>query len=689
MMIRCLARLLAGLAVLGLAATASAQDEGNRIVFGVVATEQSENVLALWEPFVEDMTRDTGYDIELRSAGDYTGVVEAMRANQVHIAWLTNRSGLEAARRANAEVFAKFIYPDGQLGYRSIIIVPANSPLQTLDDLLVCDGSIDFGFGDPLSTSGTLVPNAYVFSPRGIDPQDCFNQVTRASHESNLLTVANEQLDAATNNTTNIERLSRTRPEVLENIRIIWRSPLIQTDPIMWRTDLSAEARARIQEFFLTYGWRGDAEQRAREQAVLRELEMGGFLPATNDHFLPIQRLELIDRRASTLASIARLQADTDMNDVLREEELTALGERLAEIDTELAEVALQERAIATQEVSLAIESARAGMLANPDQNRDAVSDLVSTFLQDQGVPPPQSVQLMGNRDAEADPTLRRAFIGLLVGLLVFGLVLFVSRPPRYAPARLFTDRLIDAVIWGGFFGLLIWSFWPAEVFKFPLLGANADRMGEYLAGFARPDFTEWQTYMEQILVTIQIALWGTFFAVVLAIPLGLLGASNIAPFWIRRPVRIVMDGLRAINELVVAAVFVAAVGLGPFAGVLALAFHTAGVLGKLFSEAVESIDEGPVEGVRATGAGPMNEVTWAVVPQVIPLWASYALYRFESNTRSATILGLIGAGGIGQVLIENIRSFEYGKTAVIIGIIIIAVTLVDMLSQVLRKRLM
>ena len=141
-------------------------------------------------------------------------------------------------------------------------------------------------------------------------------------------------------------------------------------------------------------------------------------------------------------------------------------------------------------------------------------------------------------------------------------------------------------------------------------------------------------------------------------------------------------------DELVVAAIFVAAVGLGPFAGVMALALHTTGVLAKLFSEAVEAIDDGPVEGVRATGAGPMNEVVWGVIPQVIPLWASYALYRFESNTRAATILGLIGAGGIGQVLIQNIRSFEYGKTATILLIIIAAVTAVDLISQMLRKRL-
>ena len=666
-----IARILSAIVLALLAAqSVSAQQPGDRIVFGVVATEQSENVLALWEPFVEDMRRDTGYDIQLVSASDYAGVIEAMRADQVQIAWLTNASGLEASRRANAEVFAKFIYPDGQLGYRSIIIVPEDSPIQGLDDLLACDRTVNFGLGDPLSTSGTLVPQAYIFAARGIDPQSCFNQVTNASHEQNLLAVANNQLDAATNNTTNIERLQRTRPEVLQRVRTVWSSPLIQTDPIMWRLDMSPEAKRSVLEFFLTYGWRGDSDTRAREQGVLRELEMGGFLPASNEHFLPIMRLELI-------RDLAEAQSDPDLGDEER-----AL--RIAEVNAQLDELEISERIVSVRDLSANMEDARTEMIANPDGPQDQVFNLVDTFLQDQ----PRNVQGARIDRLQETGQWMRGFIGLMAGFLVFGIMFTASNPPRHAPARLLTDRVIDAAIWGGFFGLLIWSFWPAEVFKVPLLAENADRMGEYIAGFAQPDFTDWKLYLHQIVVTIQIALWGTFFAVILAIPLGLLGASNIAPAWIRVPVRWVMDGLRAINELVVAAVFVAAVGLGPFAGVLALAFHTAGVLGKLFSEAVESIDEGPVEGVRATGAGPLNEVTWAVIPQVIPLWASYGLYRFESNTRSATILGLIGAGGIGQVLIENIRSFQYGKTAVIIGIIIIAVTLVDMLSQILRKRL-
>jgi phosphonate transport system permease protein len=131
------------------------------------------------------------------------------------------------------------------------------------------------------------------------------------------------------------------------------------------------------------------------------------------------------------------------------------------------------------------------------------------------------------------------------------------------------------------------------------------------------------------------------------------------------------------------------AVGLGPFAGVMALALNTGGVLAKLFAEAVEAIDRGPVEGVRATGASRLQEIVWGVIPQVAPLWTSYALYRFESNSRSATVLGLIGAGGIGQILFDSMNSFNYALTAAISIVIVVAVTLIDLLSQTIRARLL
>jgi phosphonate transport system permease protein len=152
---------------------------------------------------------------------------------------------------------------------------------------------------------------------------------------------------------------------------------------------------------------------------------------------------------------------------------------------------------------------------------------------------------------------------------------------------------------------------------------------------------------------------------------------------------RRLMDIQRSIPDLVIGMLFIVAVGLGPFAGVMAIMINTGGVLAKLFSEAVESIDKGPVEGVRATGAAPLQEIVWGVIPQVAPLWTSYALYRFESNSRSATVLGLIGAGGIGQVLFDSLNAFNYSQASAIVIVIVVAVSLIDLLSQAIRSRLL
>jgi phosphonate transport system permease protein len=157
---------------------------------------------------------------------------------------------------------------------------------------------------------------------------------------------------------------------------------------------------------------------------------------------------------------------------------------------------------------------------------------------------------------------------------------------------------------------------------------------------------------------------------------------------WVVQPVRRLMDACRAINEIVFALLFVVAVGLGPFAGVMALFIHNTGIVSKLFSEAVESIDPRPVEGIRATGAIRLQEVIFGVVPQVMPLWTSYTLYRLETNVRSATVLGIIGAGGIGQTLYENIRSFQYAETAAIVIIIVASVMIIDIVSARIRQLL-
>jgi len=238
---------------------------------------------------------------------------------------------------------------------------------------------------------------------------------------------------------------------------------------------------------------------------------------------------------------------------------------------------------------------------------------------------------------------------------------------------------------WAVFAIVLVWAWEGADMRPLELI-RDSGNMVHFLNGFFPPDFLEWENYVEEMLITIQIAVWGTVLAVVCAVPCGILSAENIAPWWIYQPMRRAMDAARAINEIVFAMLFVVAVGLGPFAGVLALWIHTTGILAKLFSEAVEAIDPNPVEGIRATGATRLEEVIFGVIPQVLPLWISYSLYRFESNVRSATVLGIVGAGGIGMILWEVIRGFQYAETAAIVIIIVVSVSILDVISQRLRR---
>ncbi|WP_322046015.1 phosphonate ABC transporter, permease protein PhnE [Paraburkholderia sp. J67] len=240
--------------------------------------------------------------------------------------------------------------------------------------------------------------------------------------------------------------------------------------------------------------------------------------------------------------------------------------------------------------------------------------------------------------------------------------------------------------LWAIVFVLLGTAWQGADMRPLDLL-ADSSNMGTFARGFFPPDFTEWRTYAHEMWVTVAVALWGTALAIVCAVPFGLMSAHNLAPRWVLHPVRRLMDACRAINEMVFAMLFIVAVGLGPFAGVLALWVHTTGVLAKLFAEAVEAVDPRPAEGVRATGASPLDEIIYGVLPQVMPLWISYALYRFESNVRSAMVVGMVGAGGIGVVLYEEIRSFDYAQTCAVLIMVVAVVIAIDLISARLRAR--
>lgn len=263
--------------------------------------------------------------------------------------------------------------------------------------------------------------------------------------------------------------------------------------------------------------------------------------------------------------------------------------------------------------------------------------------------------------------------------------------------------RALSAVGWVLLAGVMAWAATRAELAFGDLVSGSAN-IREYLfgsvdhpdAGYFPPDFDRWRTYLDGTLDTLAIALWGTALSLLGALPLAVLGARNGAalfggPKWLDGTLyhvaRRTMDALRAVNELVFALIFVVAVGGGPFAGVLALAVHTAGVMGKLLSEAIESIDPGQVEAIEATGAGRMQVVAFAVAPQVAPLFVSYLLLRFETNVRAATVVGMTGAGGIGHELWTAIRSFKNQEACAILLIIILLVVAIDRLSASLRAR--
>jgi phosphonate transport system permease protein len=255
----------------------------------------------------------------------------------------------------------------------------------------------------------------------------------------------------------------------------------------------------------------------------------------------------------------------------------------------------------------------------------------------------------------------------------------------RDVPLKPPSGGFATTLAWAGVLMLLIWSWGGADMRPMALFKDSAN-MAVFAREFFPPNFHDWRIYLSEMVITIHIAVWGTVLAVVCAIPFGLMSAANLAPSWVYQPVRRVMDACRAINEMVFAMLFIVAVGLGPFAGVLALWVHTTGVLAKLFAEAVEAIDPRPVEGVRATGANALEEILYGVIPQVLPLWISYSLYRFESNVRSASVVGMVGAGGIGVILHEVIRGFDYAETAAVLLIIIVSVTLIDLVSARIRQ---
>ncbi|MEI3844550.1 MULTISPECIES: phosphonate ABC transporter, permease protein PhnE [unclassified Microbacterium] len=234
---------------------------------------------------------------------------------------------------------------------------------------------------------------------------------------------------------------------------------------------------------------------------------------------------------------------------------------------------------------------------------------------------------------------------------------------------------------------VLIWSFQGAG-FDFVKLGDGAVNMGEFLSRLFPPDFSKIGTILSLLLETFQMAVVGTVLGAVLSLVVAFGAASNIAPRWLYYPTRWVMNIIRSVPDLVFALMFVSAVGLGPFAGILAMTLGSLGSIGKIFAEAMEQVDRGPVTAMQAVGASKRQVIQYGVLPQAAPLLTSYTLLLFEGNVRGATILGLVGAGGIGLELTTAMRMYDYGHLSAIIICIIVLVTMIDQGSALIRRRI-
>ena len=313
-------KLLAGLAGAALlAATPAMAQELKEINFGIISTESSQNLKSDWQPILDAMSKKTGMKVNAFFAPDYAGIIEGMRFNKVHVAWFGNKSAMEAVDRASGEVFAQMVNADGTQGYYSHLIVHKDSPLKSLNDLLQQGKNLSFGNGDPNSTSGFLVPSYYVFAQNKIDPKTFFKLTRSANHETNALAVANKQVDVATNNSENLDKLKDRLPEKFNDIRIIWTSPLIPLDPLVMRKDLPETSKAKVRDFFYTYGQGGQPEK----DALFKLSKLSGFKASTNNQLTPIRQLELFKTRN-------KLEADANLAAADKHSQLAAIDLQLA-----------------------------------------------------------------------------------------------------------------------------------------------------------------------------------------------------------------------------------------------------------------------------------------------------------------------------------------------------------------------
>lgn len=316
------------LATLTISATHAnaAENIPDELVMGIISTESSSQLRKGFDPFIEALSEKLQVPVKAYFATDYAGVIEAMRFNKIHLAWLGNKSALEAVDRAEAEVFAQVTRANGVSGYHSVIVVHRDSPFQSIDEILDRRTELNFGNGDPNSTSGYLIPSFYLWAPKGIDPQRSFKRTRNANHEVNCIAVAMRQVDFATANDEALLRFEQARPKLAKELRVIWKSPTIPNDPIVMRRDLSRDMKARIKGVFLSFGRIGPHKEEELKLLAGIQDGWGTFNDSDNSQLLPIREI----------AVQKEIQSLTNRDQISE----TERSSRLAKLNAEKSELA-------------------------------------------------------------------------------------------------------------------------------------------------------------------------------------------------------------------------------------------------------------------------------------------------------------------------------------------------------------
>ncbi|WP_083785094.1 phosphonate ABC transporter substrate-binding protein [Synechococcus sp. PCC 7335] len=296
--------------------------ELTELEFGIISTESQANQKPKWEPFVAALSDALGRDVNASYATDYAGVIEAMGAGKVQMAWFGGKSYIEAAERSDAEAFAQTVGSDGSKGYYAYLITNKENPILADIDVEAGNGdeyvvenagNLTFAFNDPNSTSGFLVPSYYVFAQNDVNPEEAFSELVFAgSHEATALAVANDQVDVATNNSESLVEVEKNDPEAFENIQVVWTSPEIPSDPIAYRSDLPDCLKGEIQDFFYSYN----------DETVLGPLEWSGFDEADDTTWNTVRELEIGK-------TILEVQNDDSLDTAAKEARLEALNQAL------------------------------------------------------------------------------------------------------------------------------------------------------------------------------------------------------------------------------------------------------------------------------------------------------------------------------------------------------------------------